>query len=287
MSRNRSRRRRSGAKHPASEWLSLLPIVPLLLLLTAGVGYTAAQAMSTEGAFQAAFGLPGIGRTMLFSLAVAAGSASVSVALGTVLAYLLWRLPAVYRRWGSALALPLILPHVVVGFLTLVWFGQSGLVSAAFERIGLHGVYRSPLFRGDGVGIVLAYVYKSAPFVLFLVLPVLRRIDPAYLQTARMLGAGELRSFASVLLPRLVPAAGAAWIILFVYSFGAYDLPFMVGESSPRMISLYLYRIYFARPISERPTAAALLFVVFLVGVVMVVAYTRAASGTEERERRL
>lgn len=287
MSREAWWRLRSRLRRSVHGCLSLLPVAPLLLLLAAGVRYTGAQALSTEGAFQAAFELPDLGRTMLFSLAVAAASATLSVALGIALAYLLWRSPAVYRRWGSTFALPLILPHVVVGFLTLVWFGQSGLVAAAFERIGLHGVYRSPLFRGDGVGIVIAYVYKSAPFVLFLVMPVLRRIDPAYLQTARMLGAGELRSFASVLLPRLVPAAGGAWIILFVYSFGAYDLPFMVGESSPRMISLYLYRIYFARPISERPIAAALLFLVFLVGLVVVVAYARAVSGTEERERRL
>ena len=279
-------------------WISLLAIVPLLLLLAGGLVFTFTQALSlhtpalqTGGpgldAFRIALALPDLGRNLVFSLTVATISATSSVIAGTLLAYLLWRLPGGFRRWGSAFALPLILPHVAVGFLVITWFGQTGFVAAMLEQVGLAGFYRSPLFRGDGAGVIVAYLYKSAPFVLFLVLPVLRKISPGYLQTARMLGAGEVRGFITVILPRLLPAVGASWVILFVYSFGAYDLPFIVGESSPRMISLYLYRLYFARPIAERPVAAALLTLVCLMGITMVVIYARLVSRLEERERRL
>lgn len=271
----------------AAHWRGLLPLLPLLLLLLCGVVFTWRQSLSGTGAYATAIGLPDFGRNLVFSLYVAATAATVSTIGGTLIAYLLWRLPGNWRRWGTGFYLPLILPHITVGFLFIMIFSTSGTVASVFHAIGLEGIFRSPLFRGDGLGIVLAYIYKSAPFALVMVFPILRNTDPAFLQTALMLGAGELRSFFQVILPRLLPGMGSAWIILFVYAFGAYDLPFIIGESSPRMISLYLFRLYFARPLGERPVAAALLALLFTAGMGMVILYSHLASRIEEKERRL
>jgi putative spermidine/putrescine transport system permease protein len=275
------------------QWLKLLPLAPMLLLLLCGIAFTFGQSLSFKSdvplfhAYSQALKLPGLGRNSLFSLYVAAVSSSLSVCTGTALACLVWRLPGSWRRWSTGFYLPLILPHITTGFLVMLFFSQSGVAASIFHSLGLERFYQAPLFRGDGAGIIMAYLYKSAPFAFVLVFPVLRHIPPAYLQTARMLGAGEVRSFFQIILPRLLPGMGSAWIILFVYSFGAYDLPFIIGESSPRMISLYLFRLYFARPLSERPVAAALLFLVFAAGMVMVVVYARLAAGIEEKERRI
>lgn len=279
-------------------WRELWKLTPLLLpaaLMVAGVGHTLRVSLvsvttplvSGAAAYEAALAQPGLLRNVGFSLYVAAASTLISVILGTGLAYLIRRLPAVYRRRAVGFLVPLILPHIAVGFLVLLWFSQTGLLAAGFEALGVGGVFRSPLFRGDGVGIILGYVYKSTPFVLLLIFPILRRIPDGYIQTARMLGAGELRCFRQVVLPRLLPGVFSVSIIIFVYSFGAYDLPFILGESRPRMISLYLYRLYFSRPIAERPIAAALLVLLFFVGLGVVVLYARAVRGVEERERRL
>ncbi|TVR94274.1 MAG: sugar ABC transporter permease, partial [Spirochaetaceae bacterium] len=63
--------------------------------------------------------------------------------------------------------------------------------------------------------------------------------------------------------------------------------PYVLGESRPRMISLYLYRLYFSRPIGERPIAAAMLVLILLCGAALVLMYAMAVRGVEERERRL
>lgn len=275
----------------------LWKLTPLLLpavLMVAGVGHTLRVSLisvtplvSGAAAYKAALAQPSLLRNVGFSLYVAAASTLISVILGTGLAYLIRRLPAVYRRRAVGFLVPLILPHIAIGFLVLLWFSQTGLLAAGFEGLGVGGAFRSPLFRGDGVGIILGYVYKSTPFVLLLIFPILRRIPDGYIQTARMLGAGELRCFRQVVLPRLLPGIFSVSIIIFVYSFGAYDLAFILGESRPRMISLYLYRLYFSRPIAERPIAAALLVLLFFFGLGVVVLYARAVRGVEERERRL
>ncbi|MDZ7795297.1 MAG: ABC transporter permease subunit [Spirochaetia bacterium] len=274
----------------------LYKLTPLLipgLMLAAGILYTLQLSLQPAdlSAYQAALAQPGLVRNIFFSLYVAAISTVVSIAAGTALAYLVWRLPSAYGRWGQAFLVPLVLPHIAVGFLVLLWFSQTGILASMFERLSgvfpLASSFQSPLFKGNGAGIILGYVYKSTPFALLLIMPVLRRIPKNYLQTGLMLGASEFRCFYKIILPRLVPGISAAAIIIFVYSFGAYDLPFIVGESRPRMISLYLYRLYFTRPIAERPTAAALLLLVFLCGIAMVMLYARAVRPAEERERKL
>ncbi|MFW6363468.1 MAG: ABC transporter permease [Spirochaeta sp.] len=274
------------APHKHREAWKLLPLLLPASMLAAGITHTLLLSMQ-PGAWHTAFQLPGLGRNLLFSLRVAAASTAISIPLGTALAYLIRRLPAVYRRRGTGFLVPLILPHVAVGFMVLLWFSQTGIAASAAAQLGLPDSFRSPLFRGDGAGIIIGYVYKSVPFVVILILPILRRIPDGYIQTARMLGAGELRCILQVILPRLRPGLAASAIIIFVYSFGAYDLPFVVGESRPRMISLYLYRLYFTGPISGRPAAAALLMLILLLGFSMVLLYALAVRRIEDQERTL
>lgn len=271
-----------------SELWKLAPLLVPVGMMLAGIGHTVRTSL-TPGlvAYEAALAQPGLLQNLLFSLYVAGVSTLLSVSIGTGLAYLIRRLPSVYRGRAVGFLIPLILPHIAVGLLVLLWFSQSGLISSMFEHLGSSGGFRSPLFRGDGIGLILGYVYKSTPFVLILVFPILRRIPDGYIQTGRMLGAGEFRCFRQVVLPRLLPGVFSVSIIIFVYSFGSYDLPYVLGESRPRMISLYLYRLYFSRPIGERPVAAAMLVLILLCGAALVLMYAMAVRGVEERERRL
>ncbi len=270
------------------ELWKLAPLLVPVGMMLAGIGHTVRTSLAPGLiAYEAALAQPGLFQNLLFSLYVAGVSTLLSVSIGTVLAYLIRRLPGVYRGRAVGFLIPLILPHIAVGLLILLWFSQSGLISSVFEYVGASGGFRSPLFRGDGIGLILGYVYKSTPFVLILVFPILRRIPDGYIQTGRMLGASEFRCFRQVVLPRLLPGVFSVSIIIFVYSFGSYDLPYVLGESRPRMISLYLYRLYFSRPIGERPIAAAMLVLILLCGAALVLMYAMAVRGVEERERRL
>ncbi|GAB6091426.1 ABC transporter permease [Spirochaeta dissipatitropha] len=265
--------------------LHLMPLMIPGLMIFAGLSHTFMLSFNAD-AWDTALSQPALAVNLLFSLYVAFVSTLVSVVAGTGLAYLVRRLPLKHERRGTLFFLPLILPHIVVGFLVMLWFSQSGILASFLERL-LPGTYRSPLFTGNGAGIILGYVYKSTPFVVILILPILRKVSDSYIHTARMLGASETEIFFHIILPRILPGLSASAIILFVYSFGAYDLPFVVGESRPRMISLYLYRAYFARPVGERPAAAALLMIVFGIGLLLVCIYAYAVRGIEDRERKL
>ena len=152
--------------------------------------------------------------------------------------------------------IPLILPHIAVAFLVLVFWTKSGFVSSICFHLGWvqrPGDFPSVVYGGTGLGMILAYLYKETPFVILLAWAVLKRLDPRLIQTAYMLGAGRWRVFRRVVLPHMRHVLHTTFIILFLYGFGAFDIPFLVGESSPGMLSIEAFNLYFRRSLADRP----------------------------------
>ena len=101
-------------------------------------------------------------RSAAFSLYVAFASSSLSIVLGTVLAYAVWRLPARRRQLTIIYKIPLVLPHIAVGFLAVLFLAKTGIVSAVAYRLGLIESFESfpgaalyPLGHRPDIGLCL------------------------------------------------------------------------------------------------------------------------------------
>lgn len=224
------------------------------------------------------------------SLWVASASTFLAVSLGTLLACLIWRLPTRLQSLAVVYKVPLILPHIGIAFIILVCWSQSGVLASIAYHLGwieTPGDFPSVIHGGWGAGMILAYVYKEIPFVVILVLAMLKRLDPLLVDTARMLGGSVTDTFRAVILPHIKPALHTSAIILFLYSFGAFDIPFLLSESSPGMLSIEVYNLYFQRELSNRPEAMAILVCMFLFSLAFIVAYTRIAARLDSGERKL
>jgi putative spermidine/putrescine transport system permease protein len=226
----------------------------------------------------------------LHSLWVALASTTLAVGIGAIIAYLIWRLPARLEAYTVVYKTPLILPHIGVAFIVLVFWSQSGIVASLAHQLGWinsPGDFPSLIHGTSGAGIILAYVFKEVPFVIILTLAVLKRMDARLVQTAAMLGARPATIFRRIALPHMLPALHTAGIILFLYGFGAFDIPFLLGDSSPSMLSIEAYNLYFRRDLINRPTAMAILVCMFFFSLAFIVAYTRLAAHLNNRERKL
>ncbi|MEJ7714523.1 MAG: hypothetical protein WKF40_01965 [Thermoleophilaceae bacterium] len=73
----------------------------------------------------------------------------------------------------SVLALPVPVPHLIVATVAVLWLAPGGLA----DRL-LGGLPVTLIRDRGGLGIVLVYVYKEAPFLLLLVLAALGRSAP-------------------------------------------------------------------------------------------------------------
>jgi putative spermidine/putrescine transport system permease protein len=122
---------------------------------------------------------------------------------------------------------------------------------------------------------------------MLLVVSVLKKFDFRQIETAKMLGAGRYRIFFRIVLPFLLPVINTSFIILFLYSFGAFDIPFMLGESYPGMLSIQVYNLYFKRDLVNRPQAMAILVVMFAFSLIFIYLYSRVAQKIDIRYRKI
>ena len=281
--------------------LRLLPVlIPFTLLFLGGAAFALLQSLGimipvpAEDApgeayrrllasrwFYASFG---------FSLYVAFLSAGLATVCGTLLAYRIWRLPLGTQRLAIVYKLPLVLPHIAVAFIVLILFSRTGLVSAVLRQLGVIGGqedFPSILYGGSGLGLVIAYVYKEVPFVVLLVSAVLKKLDVRHLHTARMLGASRVATFFRVVVPFLLPVVNTTFIILFLYSFGAFDIPSILSESRPQMLSITVFNLYFKRDIANRPDAMAILVLMFLFSSLFIYLYSRLVARLEVAGRKI
>ena len=205
-------------------------------------------------------------RSAAFSLYVAFASSSLSIVLGTVLAYAVWRLPARRRQLTIIYKIPLVLPHIAVGFLAVLFLAKTGIVSAVAYRLGLIESFEGfpgLLYTPSGIDLISAYVYKETPFVMVMVYAMLVRFDRRLIDTARMLGSGALRIFFSLI------------------------LPFVLGDSFPGMLSIRVYDYFFQKDIALRPVAMAMLTLIFGFSLAFIAVYLRLSARLAREVRKL
>lgn len=291
------------SKHRVGVGRTLLKLAPLLIpfgvLFLGGLVMTTGQSLGFwlpvphEAGLLSAYARllsPHILASATHSLWVALISTTMAVSIGAVLAYAIWRMPDNLQRLSVVYKVPLILPHIAVAFITLIFWSQSGLIASVAYQLGLvDGVadFPSIIHGGTGAGMILAYAYKEIPFVIILVYAVLKRLDPRLIQTASMLGAGPVRAFMKIAFPHMQPALHTCAIILFLYSFGAFDIPFLLSESSPGMLSIEVYNLYFKRDLMHRPEAMAILVCMLIFSLGFIAAYMRIAARLTGEERKL
>jgi putative spermidine/putrescine transport system permease protein len=112
-----------------------------------------------------------------------------------------------------------------------------------------------------------------------------KKIDPRMITTARMLGAGRYAVFFRIILPFLFPALSSTFVILFLYSFGALDIPFILSESNPEMLGVTVFNLYFRKDLSNRPYAMSMLMVMFFFSCLFLFIYIRLISQFQNREK--
>lgn len=285
----------------AKRILKLCPLlVPYAALFCGGVFLTVSQSFGLltpipygGGHLEAYAGLlssPSFYASFLFSLQVGAVSALCAVIAGTLLAYWVWRLPARLQTAALIYKIPLILPHIAVAFVVLLLWSRSGILASMAHSMGWIETMRefpNVLYSGWGLGMIMAYCLKGIPFAMLLVMALLVRFDARQIETAEMLGASRTRIFFRIVLPRVAPAVHTAFIILFLYSFGAFDIPFVLSESRPGMLSIHVYNMYFKRDLADRPEAMAILVIMFCFAVLFIVAYSMAVRRLESAERKI
>jgi len=178
-------------------------------------------------------------QAIALTLRLAATTTAVLLLAGTPLAWWLART----RSWlkgpvGALVALPLVLPPVVLGFYLLVLMGPSGPVGWLTQSLGW-GVLPFTF-----TGLVVGSVLYSMPFVVQPLQNAFEAMGERPLEAAATLRASPLDTFFSVVLPLARPAYLTAAVMGFAHTVGEFGIVLMMGGNIPgktRVMSVQIY----------------------------------------------
>ncbi len=239
----------------------VVPAALVLLTLFAG-GLVGAVQQSLEpgldgghssSAWRTLYSDPAFRDALWFSVRVALEATALS-ALLAVLAVL------AVRRCGSVtrtlFAAPVPVPHLLVAVVAVIWLAPGGLA----DRL-LGGLPVSLIRDRAGIGIVLVYVYKEAPFLALLVLAAMGRSLAEREEAAAVCGADWLRRLRFVVWPAIRRPLASGCLIVGAFAFGAFEVPLVVGPTYPPTVATYALQATQGDLILGRSLAAAALLV--------------------------
>lgn len=214
------------------------------------------------------------------TLGVASAATILSSAIGLALALSLRELAARSRKVALLLQIPLAIPHLAMAVTVIHLIAPSGWIARVGFALGLVSEPAAfPALINDryGIGILLTYVLKEAPFITLMTLVALLRVGDEFEQVARTLGASSWQRFRHVTLPMAAPATVSAALLVFAYILGAVEVPFLLGRPFPALLPVVAQRRYQSLDLNDRPEAVALAVLLALFTALLVWLYARLA----------
>lgn len=198
-------------------------------------------------------------RSLGLSLWIATAATALSTLLALLCALALRHKGHRFATFMLQLNLPI--PHAVGAIGILFLFSQSGL----FARLGyLMGILQDTadfpalIFDPYGIGIILEYVWKTTCFTGIILLAALQGLGDTYENVAQTLGANRWQRFRHVTLPLLTTAILSSSVLVFAFTFGAFEVPFLLGSRANSALPVLAYRRFTADDLNERPEAMAI-----------------------------
>jgi putative spermidine/putrescine transport system permease protein len=226
----------------------------------------------TSGEFLASAGM---------SLHIAFTSTLLSTILAIVSALALRELFWGKRFITFLFQLSIPIPHMIAALAILLLTTQSGLVARLAYHAGLitePAQFPALVFDHFGIGIILVYLVKETPFIGLIVLAILQGLGREYEESAATLGAHRWQRFRYVLLPLMAPGLLSAFIVVFAYVFGAFEIPALLGRTYPTALPVLAYKSYMDFDLNARPESMAMSIVILAFTLVITGVYMKISQ---------
>lgn len=266
--------------------LLLIPFLLVMLMLLVSVWNVLTQSMGlipvfglTEPTFDyygRVLGNKDFLASLGVSLRISLWSAIFACILGVLLSMALIKLNKTQGGLLYAVRLPILIPHAVAAVFTIQLLGQTGLGARLCYALGIiedFSQFPQLLYTLGYEGAILAYLWKEIPFVAYFVLAFMGGISHTLGEAAENLGASPLKSFFHVTLPLSLPVIAKVFLIIFIFAFGGYELPFLLGATLPKALPVQAYIAYTSPDLLQRPLAMAMNGVILLLSVAMAAMY--------------
>ncbi|MFI8996845.1 carbohydrate ABC transporter permease [Streptomyces sp. NPDC053542] len=291
-----ARRRRKPRATAGSGRLAALLVSPTLLVLTVVVLYPTIVALKDS-----LFGTPGldpktgfveetdpfVGAQNYTDIFGAAGerfwnafwntsfltvtTVAMETVIGVAMALIMNRAFQGRALVRASILVPWAIPTAVTGLLWRWIFNSNGIANAL---IGQQVLWTTEGFHAKAA-VIIADVWKTAPFIGLLVLAGLQVINKEVYEAARIDGAGAVRQFWSITLPLVKPALMVAVLFRTLDALRMFDLPYiLIGAQKESVETLSMLAQDQAANVRFGP-AAAYAVILFLYVFLIALAFVR------------
>jgi len=169
-------------------------------------------------------------------------------------------------------------PHIVGAIAVIFLFSQSGLLSRLtyFARLTSDPAdFPALVFDKYGIGIIIEYLWKATPFTGVILLAVLQSLGEDYEDLARTLGANSWQRFWHVILPLIMPGVLRSSILVFAFAFGAFEVPFLLGQRYPMALPVLAFEYYHDVDLGFRREAMAISMIIAALITILILLYMK------------
>lgn len=126
-----------------------------------------------------------------------------------------------------------------------------------------------------GIGIIITYVWKEIPFIILVIYAVLTNIDERMWHLSKTLGLAKRKLFLCY-----ISYACALYFIFFYnnlcFSFGAFEVPYLLGPTTPKSLSVKAYIEYSNPDLTNRPYAMVINTILIVISTFLIILYRKS-----------
>jgi iron(III) transport system permease protein len=176
------------------------------------------------------------------TLTFAVASTAVAFVLGAFVAWVVERTNTPFARFiGLVLIGRIVVPGILIAISwILIASPNIGLLNQVLRDVtGIRNVFNIYSFAG----MVWVQSIEMVPLTYLLLAASFQAMDPRLEEASTMTGASTWRTIRRILFPLALPAAGAALLLVFVYTIEAFEVPLLMGGRAG--VRVYSTEIYF------------------------------------------
>ena len=163
------------------------------------------------------------------------------------------------------------LSEVIVAYSWSVMLSKPAGISNLFVLLGL--METSTSWARGYWSVLIALTWFNLPLAVLIQYPSCSRLDREVTEAAMTLGASPARTFLTVVIPILRPTILTAFLILFVFTMGAFVTPIWLGQPEQWMYAVLIGDEALRR--ANQPFASALAMFYLVVTTVLVLITVR------------
>lgn len=211
-----------------------------------------------------------------FSFWISLSSAGIALVGGCLLAWALCAVKAKRAFQLLDLQIPIMTAHMLVVLATVSLFAGSGLFPRLLSVFGIvdgPSAFSSVLGASSGWGIILVYAWKEIPFVAFCTVTIMRNVSDSLGEAATTLGATSTKAFFQVILPLSKGPLIKAFLVVFAFALGSYEVPFLLGPTLHKALPVLAYLEFTSPDIANRCYAMAINGIMVLITTLIALLY--------------